>query len=252
MFVHGVHPVEEALAARPDAVERIWVAETARGPAVQRLVERARSLGVRVERCPRERIDRMARGAVHQGVVARVAEFGYASLDELLARSKGDALFVALDHVQDPVHLGVVLRSAHLLGAHGVIVPKDRAAGLTAAAVKASAGAASRVPVARVTNLARALETLREAGLRVVGADVDGTPCDRADLRGAICLVVGSEGEGLRRLTREHCDAVVSIPMLGEGVGSFSVSASASILLYEIARQRRAGSIPLDSPGRSS
>lgn len=252
MFVHGVHPVEEALAARPEAVERLWVAETARGPAVQRLVERARSLGIRVERCSRERIERMAKGTVHQGVVARVAEIGYVDLDDLLARAQEETLFVALDQVQDPVHLGAVLRSAHLLGAHGLIIPKDRAAGLTPVAVKASAGAAARLPVARVTNLARALQSLREAGICVVGADMEGAPCDRVDLRGPICLVVGSEGEGLRRLTRERCDVLVSIPMIGEGVGSFSVSASASILLYEIARQRRTGSIPLDSPGRSS
>jgi 23S rRNA (guanosine2251-2'-O)-methyltransferase len=239
MIVHGVHPVEEALATRPEAVERVWIADTARGAAIQRIFERARARGIRTERCPRARIDRLAKGAVHKGVVAQVAEIGYVEVSELLARSEGDALLVALDHVQDPIHLGAVLRSAHLLGAHGVIVPKDRAVGLTPAAVKASAGAASRLPVARVTNLARTLEMLREAGLRVVGADMEGEPCDRADLSGPLCLVIGSEGEGLRRLSRERCDAIVSVPMVGEGVGSFSVSASAAILLYEIARQRR-------------
>lgn len=239
MIIHGVHPVEEALATRPEAVERVWIADTARGAAIQRIFERARARGIRAERCPRARIDRLAKGAVHQGVAAQVAEIGYVEVSDLLARVEGDALLVALDHVQDPIHLGAVLRSAHLLGTHGVIIPKDRAVGLTPAAVKASAGAASRLPVARVTNLARTLEKLREEGLRVVGADMEGEPCDRVDLRGPLCLVIGSEGEGLRRLSRERCDAMVSVPMEGEGVGSFSVSASAAILLYEIARQRR-------------
>src|SRR5690606_40427608 len=204
-----------------------------------RIFDRARSLGVRAERCPKSQIDRLAKGTVHQGVIARVAEIAYASLPDVLERIEGDALLVALDHVQDPIHLGTVIRSAHLLGAHGVIIPKDRAVGLTPAAVKASAGAASRLPVARVTNLARTLEKLREEGLRVVGADMEGEPCDRVDLRGPLCLVIGSEGEGLRRLSRERCDAMVSVPMEGEGVGSFSVSASAAILLYAIARQPR-------------
>lgn len=241
MLVHGIHPVAEILATRPESIERIWIADGARGPAVLRLAERARAQGVRVERCPRARIDRMAEeGAVHQGVLARVAEIGYVDLFAILDRIEDVPLLVALDHVQDPHHLGAVLRSAHLLGAHGLVIPKDRAAGLTAVAVKASAGAAARLPVARVTNLARTLDRLRMEGLRIVGADMDGTPCDRADLRGPLCLVVGSEGEGLRRLTRENCDEIVSVPMVGRGVGSYSVSASASILLYEIRRQRRA------------
>ncbi len=241
MIIHGVHPVEEALATRPEAVERVWIADSARGPAIQRIFDRARSLGVRAERCPKSQIDRLAKGTVHQGVIARVAEIAYASLPDVLERIEGDALLVALDHVQDPIHLGTVIRSAHLLGAHGVIVPKDRAVGLTPAAIKASAGAAAHLPVARVTNLARALDELRDAGIRVVGADMEGEPCDRAELEGPICLVIGSEGAGLRRLTRERCDAIVSIPMVAEGVASFSVSASASILLYEVFRRRNAG-----------
>lgn len=242
MIVHGVHPVSEILASRPEAVERIWIADSARGGAVQRLFDRARSLGIRVERCPRSRLDRMAEGAVHQGVLAQVAEIAYADLATLLERAEGEPLIVALDHVQDPHHLGAVLRSAHLLGARGVVIPKDRAVGLTAVAIKASAGAAVHLPVARVTNLARALDEMRDAGLRIVGADMDGAPCDRSDLRGPLCLVIGAEGAGLRRLTRERCDAIVSVPMVAEGVGSYSVSASASILLYEIFRQRQEGS----------
>lgn len=249
MIVHGVHPVEEVLAARPESVERIWIAEGARGPAIQRIYEQARAHRVRVERCPRSRLDRLAEGAVHQGVLAQVAEIAYVHLDDILERVRGDALLVALDQVQDPHHLGAVMRSAYLFGAHGLLIPKDRAAGLTPVAIKASAGAAAHLPVARVTNLARALDELREAGLRIVGGEMGGSPCDRSDLQGPICLVIGSEGEGLRRLTRERCDLLVSVPMFAEGVGSFSVSASASILLYETRRQRQ---ISLDSQVRSS
>lgn len=240
MIVYGIHPVAETLQSRPEAVERLWVADTARGPAVERILDRARKLGLRAERCARSQIDRLAKGAVHQGVLARIVEIAYVDLPSILERVEGDALIVALDHVQDPVHLGTVMRSAYLLGAHGALIPKDRAVGLTPAAVKASAGASSHLPLARVTNLARALDELRDAGLWIVGADMGGEPCDKSNLKGPICLVIGSEGKGLRRLIRERCDAIVSVPMMGEGVGSFSVSASASILLYEIRRQRRA------------
>lgn len=262
-MVYGIHPVVELLEARPSSVERVWVADGLRGPAVQRVLDRAHRAKIKTERLPRERIDRLAPGAVHQGVVAKVAEVTYRDLDDLFP-VPGDAppLLLALDQVQDPIHVGAALRSAHLLGGHGLVVPKDRSAGLTPAAMKASAGAAARLPVARVTNLARSLEQLKERGLWVVGADMEGEPCDRVDLTGPICLVIGGEGKGLRQLTKARCDRLVSIPMVGEGVGSFSASAAASVLLYEIARQRRAAAsergdfekanFPLDSLPRSS
>lgn len=240
--VYGVNPVLEVLAARPREVEKVWISESLRGATAERIVEKARAEGVRTERLSRDRIDRLAPGAVHQGVVASVAEAGYRDLEDLLASARESVpLLLALDQIQDPIHLGTAVRSTYLMGGHGVIIPKDRAVGLTPAAMKASAGAAAHLPVARVTNLARTLEELKEAGIWVVGADMDGEPCDRVDLRGPICLVVGGEGKGLRHLTRQRCDRLVSIPMAGEGVGSLSASASASILLYEIARQRREG-----------
>lgn len=239
--VYGIHPVVELLEAQPDTVERVWIAAALRGPAVERVLDRAQRANVRTERLPKERIDRLAPGAVHQGVVAQVAQVGYRDLEDLFP-VPGDAspLLLALDQVQDPIHVGAALRSAHLLGGHGLILPKDRAAGLTPSAMKASAGAAAHLPVARVTNLARSLDQLKERGLWVVGADMEGDPCDAVDLTGPLCLVVGGEGKGLRQLTKARCDRLVSIPMLGAGVGSFSASGAASILLYEIARQRRA------------
>lgn len=240
--VYGVNPVVEVLGARPETVERVYVAEGARVHDLDRIYDLARQAGVRVERIQRERIARLAGGKVHQGILAEVAEATYVEPEDLLDRAKSRSetpLLVALDQIQDPIHLGAAVRSAHALGGHGVIIPKDRAVGLTPAAIKASAGASAHLPVARATNLSRTLDELKESGVWVVGADMDGEPCDRVDLTGPICLVIGSEGKGLRPLTREHCDRLVAIPMLGEGVGSFSASAAAAILLYEVSRQRR-------------
>lgn len=240
--VYGVNPVVEVLSANAESVERVYVAEGARVHDLDRIYDLARRAGVRVERIPRERVARLAGGKVHQGVVAEVAEARYVEPEDLVAIAKGRdeaPLLVALDQIQDPIHLGTALRSAHALGGHGVIVPKDRAVGLTPAAIKASAGASAHVPVARATNLSRTLDDLKEAGVWIIGADMGGEPCDLADLTGPVCLVIGSEGKGLRPLTKQHCDRIVAIPMVGEGVGSLSASAAASILLYEVARQRR-------------
>lgn len=242
-IVYGVHPVVELLQVQPRSVDRVWIAEGARANDLERIVRLAQEAGVRVERANRDRIARMADGGVHQGVVAEAREPTYADPEDLLgvASDRGEQpLLVALDQVQDPVHLGAILRSAHALGGHGLIVPKDRAVGLTPAAMKASAGASSHLQVARATNLARTLDELKEAGVWVVGADMAGEPCDRVDLAMPICLVIGAEGKGLRPLTRERCDRLVSIPMPGRGANSLSASAAGSILLYEAARQRRA------------
>lgn len=240
-IVYGVNPVVEVLSARPDSVEKIFLAQGARVHDLDRIHDLASRAGVRIERVPRDRIARLAGGKVHQGVVAEVAEASYADpLDLLEGGGSEPALVLALDQVQDPIHLGAAIRSTHALGGAGVLVPKDRAAGLTPAAIKASAGAAAHLPVARATNLSRALEDYKERGLWIVGADMEGEPCDRVDLTGPLCVVIGSEGKGLRPLTRRHCDRLVAIPMVAGSVGSLSASAAASILLYEVFRQRRA------------
>lgn len=244
-LVYGVHPVLAYLTTEPERVERLWIANTLRGAKVDKIYEIARGQRIRIDRIDRGEMGRIAPEAVHQGVAAKVAEVAYLDPEDLLERALAAStppFLLALDQVQDPIHLGTALRSAHLLGAQGILITKDRAVGLTPAAIKASAGAAASVPVARAVNLARTLEAWKKAGIWVVGAAMEGEPCDEADLTGPICLVVGGEGKGLRPLTRQRCDRLVSIPMQRDakaGVESFSASVAASILLYEVDRQRR-------------
>jgi 23S rRNA (guanosine2251-2'-O)-methyltransferase len=205
------------------------------------IVSRARHAEVRVEKVPRDRLERMAEGGVHQGVVAFLREMNYASLPELLevARARQQPpLVVVLDGIQDPHNLGAIVRSAHALGAHGVVIAKDRSAQVTGAVVKASAGATEHTRIARVTNLSRALEELKEAGLWVAAADPtsDQVAWD-ARLDGPLALVIGSEGKGVRENVLKHSDLKVRIPMSGQ-LASLNASVSAAVLLYEVARQR--------------
>ncbi len=241
--VYGVNPVREKLRAGAGEVAELWLAEgSTRGAAFAELERLARAAGAKVREAPRQKLERLAGTDRHQGVVAVVADFRYAELDDLLAAAAASgrpALLVLLDGVEDPHNLGAIIRSAHALGAHGVVIPKDRAVGVTPAAAKASAGAVERCPVARVTNVAKTLEALKEAGVWSVALAADGDrPLADVDLRGPTALVLGSEGEGLRPLVRKTCDLSASIPMKGE-VDSLSVSASAAVALYEAARQRR-------------
>ena len=228
--IYGVRPVIEALRGG-----RRKVFEILDATANQEAAMAARAAGVPVSKVPHARIGELARGGVHQGIAARVEPYPYAELDDLLATP--DPLVVVLDGVTDPQNLGAVLRVADGAGAGGGVIPKDRAVGVTAAAVKASAGASEHVPVARVTNLRRAVDRMKEAGLWVYAAEVGGTPHTELDLTGPVGLVLGSEGRGVRRLVREGCDGTVSIPMLG-AVGSLNVSVAAAVLLYEVRRQR--------------
>jgi 23S rRNA (guanosine2251-2'-O)-methyltransferase len=191
---------------------------------------------------PRAGLDELAKGGVHQGVVAVVGEYNYAQLDELLALAKKSGrppLVLVLDSVQDPQNLGALVRTAHVVGAHGVVIPKDRAVGVTPAVVKASAGATEHVRIATVTNVARALEELKEAGLWIAGAVAAGdskAPWE-IDFTVPIALVLGAEGKGIRPLVQRGCDLLVQIPMEGE-VASLNVGAAGAMLLYEIVRQR--------------
>lgn len=240
--IFGVNPVLEALRAGASRVERIYLAEGALSPRVQgELISRAKDAGLRIDRVDRERLSRMAEGGVHQGVVAEVRDLEYLELPQLIEAASaqpGPPLLVLLDGIQDPHNLGAIVRSAHALGAHGVVIPKDRAASVTPAAVKASAGAIAHTPIARVTNLSRALEALKEAGFWSIAADPDG---DRnlfdCRLDGPLAVVVGAEGAGVRKGVLAHCDFRARIPMKGQ-VASLNASVSAGILLYEIARQR--------------
>jgi 23S rRNA (guanosine2251-2'-O)-methyltransferase len=229
--IYGIRPVVEALRSRKREV--FEVLDTAGNAEVAKA---AGAAGIPVKKVPRARIEELARGGAHQGVVARVGPYPYSDLDEILAAP--DLLIVVLDGVTDPRNLGAVLRAVDGAGASGVVIPKDRAVGVTAAAVKASAGASEHVRVVRETNLRRAIDRMKETGVWVYAAEVGGTAYTDLDLSGSVALVLGSEGRGVRRLVREGCDGAVSIPMLG-AVQSLNVSVAAAILLYEARRQRK-------------
>ncbi len=231
-IVYGTRPVIEAL--KSPRREIFEVLQSSENGDVE---EAAGTSGVPVKRVPKARIEELARGgaAVHQGVVARVGPYPYSGLEEILADP--EPLVVVLDGVTDPRNLGAVMRSADGVGASGVVVPKDRAAGVTPAAVKASAGASEHVRVARETNLRRAIDGIKKTGVWAYAAEAGGTPYAEVDLSGPVALVLGSEGRGVRRLVREGCDGTVSIPMLG-AVSSLNVSVAAAVLLYEARRQR--------------
>jgi 23S rRNA (guanosine2251-2'-O)-methyltransferase len=250
-LVYGANPVRELVRARPGEVSVVYLAAGDTGAALKQLRAECLDRRIAVEERDREELDALAGAAArHQGVIAVAGEFAYAELtdvlDDLESRS-APALLVVLDGVQDPRNLGAIVRSAHVLGAHAVVVGKDRAAPVTAAAVKASAGATEHLPIARVVNLARALETLKERGVWTVGAVTvaggrgarDARPPAAVDLTGPIALVLGAEGKGLRPLVARGCDHLVEIPMAGR-VASLNVSVAAGILLYEAARQRAA------------
>jgi 23S rRNA (guanosine2251-2'-O)-methyltransferase len=240
--VYGVNPVRELLRAGGRGVAELWLAEGGgRGPVAE--IERlARGTPAKLRSASRAHLDRLAGTDRHHGVVAVVAEFRYADVDDLLAaaRAAGEpALLVVLDGVEDPQNLGAIVRSAHALGAHGVVVPKDRAAGVTPAVAKASAGAVEHCPVARVTNVAATLESLKEAGVWSVATAADGAAeLAEVDLTAPTALVLGGEGHGVRPLVRRTADHVVRIPMSGK-VGSLNAAAAAAICLYEVVRQRR-------------
>lgn len=242
--VHGVNPVRELLRAGGEAPAELWVAEGTEKARLGDLVRLARERGAKVREAPRQKLDRLAGTDRHQGVVAVVADYRYRDLDELLegAAALGQPpLLVVLDGIEDPQNLGAIIRSAHALGAHGVVVARDRASGVTPAVAKASAGAVEHCPVARVTNIAQTIERLKGFGLWTIALAADGpTELQGLDLTGPLGLVVGGEGAGVRPLVRKNCDHVARIPMTGE-VGSLNASASAAVALYEALRQRRRG-----------
>jgi 23S rRNA (guanosine2251-2'-O)-methyltransferase len=238
--VYGAHPVREAL--RSGRVQALFVAEGESGPALKELYDAARAANVQPIPRLRAELELLARGGVHQGAVAVVGEYNYAQLDEVLAlarKSGAEPLVLVLDSVQDPQNLGALVRTAHVVGAHGVVIPKDRAVGVTPTVVKASAGATEHVKIATVTNVARALEEHTQAGLWTAGAVAGGDSQApwQIDFRVPIALVLGAEGKGIRPLVLRGCDLKVQIPMSGQ-VASLNVGAAGAMLLYEIVRQR--------------
>ncbi len=242
-ILFGVNPVIEALKAGR-AFRRLLIQRGRRGGDIDAIVETARTRGIPIAPEPREALDRLAGTLKHQGVVAQTAGAAYRPFDDLLkeaARQPGGAFLVVLDGVEDPHNLGAIARTAEAVGASGLIVPERRAAGITAAAMKASAGALAHLPVAQVVNLARALKALKDAGCWLVGLHAESpTLYTEIDYRGPLAVILGHEGGGIRDLTLKACDFRVRIPMCGR-IDSLNVSVAAGVVLYEALRQRRAG-----------
>lgn len=237
--VEGRNAVLEAFRSGK-AVDKLFILKGCKDGPVQTILREAKKHDVIVNFVDKERLDRMSETKKHQGVIAVTAAYGYSTVEDILAkaREKGEPPFLfLLDGIEDPHNLGAIIRTANLAGAHGVIVPKHRAAGLTAVVAKTSAGALNYTPVAKVTNLAQTIEDLKKEGLWFACADMAGTVMYRQDLKGPIGLVIGSEGDGVSRLVREKCDFAVSIPMKGD-IDSLNASVAAGVLAFEIVRQR--------------
>ncbi|MBS3887520.1 MAG: 23S rRNA (guanosine(2251)-2'-O)-methyltransferase RlmB [Dethiobacter sp.] len=236
--IEGRRPVLEALQAGSQ-ITRILLQKGSSGKPVTEILELAERMAIPVEYRDKGVLERLAATRNHQGVLAETPPFRYTPFEELLAAQKGEPPFlVLLDHVQDPHNLGALIRTAYAAGCHGVVIPERRAAQMTPAAVRTAAGAAEYLPVAQVVNIARCLEQCKEAGLWVYGADMGGeTLYSGGDYKGAVALVIGSEGEGLTRLVKEKCDYLVRLPMRGK-VASLNASVAGALLFYEVYRQR--------------
>lgn len=237
--IEGRNAVIEAYrAGRP--IDKLFILDGCQDGPILTIKREAKAKQTPVKFVTKERLDQLSETGKHQGVIAYAAAYEYATVEEILdnARQKGEAPFLFLmDNIEDPHNLGAIIRTANLAGAHGVIVPKNRAAGLTAVVAKTSAGALNFTPVARVTNLAKTIEELKKEGIWFVCADMGGTTMYDLNLKGPIGLVIGNEGEGVGRLVKEKCDMVASIPMKGD-IDSLNASVAAGVLAYEIVRQR--------------
>ena len=237
--IEGRNAVIEAYrAGRP--IDQLFILDGCQDGPILTIKREAKAKQTPVKFVTKERLDQLSETGKHQGVIAYAAAYEYATVEEILdnARQKGEAPFLfLLDNIEDPHNLGAIIRTANLAGAHGVIVPKNRAAGLTAVVAKTSAGALNFTPVARVTNLAKTIEELKKEGIWFVCADMGGTTMYDLNLKGPIGLVIGNEGEGVGRLVKEKCDMIAPIPMKGD-IDSLNASVAAGVLAYEIVRQR--------------
>lgn len=237
--IEGRNAVIEAFRAGK-TIDKLFVLEHCKEGSMNTVLREAKKQGTVINYVKRERLDQMSGTGKHQGVIAYIAAYEYGSVEDILkkAEDKGEQPFVIiLDDIEDPHNLGAIVRTANLAGAHGVIIPKHRASGLTATVVKASAGAINYTPVAKVTNISKTIEELKEKGLWFVCADMDGTTMYDLDLKGPIGLVIGNEGKGVSRLVKEKCDFIAKVPMFGD-IDSLNASVAAGVLAYEIVRQR--------------
>ena len=241
MIIYGKNPIKEAL-YRSSKIEEVLISEGGEKERVSEILKLAREKKIKISFLPREALSRISGTSHHQGIVAKISEFEYKEVDQILsyANEKGERLFIViLDHIEDPQNLGGIIRTVNVLGAHGIIIPKDRAASVTSSVIKASAGAAGFVRIARVVNLVTTIRDLKKRNVWIVGAHplasklVFEEDFSRLDL----ALIIGGEENGLKRLVREECDFLVSIPGMGE-VSSLNASVAAGIIIYEIMRQR--------------
>lgn len=238
-IIAGRNPVSEALKSGR-AIERLLITHGEMSGSVKVIVAKAKEKGIPIKEVDSKKLDFMCGNANHQGIIAVAAIKEYVSVDDILkiAEDKGENPFIIiLDNIEDPHNLGAIIRTAECAGAHGVIIPKRRAAGLTYSVGKASAGAYEYMPIARVTNISTVIDELKEKGLWIYGADMDGETYCTNNLKGSCALVIGSEGKGLQRLVREKCDVILSLPMLGK-INSLNASVAAGVLMYEFTRQR--------------
>ena len=239
LVIEGRNAVLEALrSGKP--MDKLYVLDGCQDGPIRTIVREAKKHDVILQFVTKERLNQLSETGKHQGVIAHAAAYEYAQVEDMLelAKSRGEDPFIfLLDNIEDPHNLGAIIRTANLAGAHGVILPKRRAVGLTATVARTSAGALNYTPVARVTNLKKTVEDLKKHGLWFVCADMDGTVMYDLDLKGPIGLVIGNEGEGVSRLMKENCDFVAGIPMKGD-IDSLNASVAAGVLAYEIVRQR--------------
>lgn len=239
LVIEGRNAVLEALrSGKP--MDKLYVLDGCQDGPIRTIVREAKKHDVILQFVTKERLNQLSETGKHQGVIAHAAAYEYAQVEDMLelAKSRGEDPFIfLLDNIEDPHNLGAIIRTANLAGAHGVIIPKRRAVGLTATVARTSAGALNYTPVARVTNLKKTVEDLKKQGLWFVCADMDGTVMYDLDLKGPIGLVIGNEGEGVSRLMKENCDFVAGIPMKGD-IDSLNASVAAGVLAFEIARQR--------------
>ena len=237
--IEGRNAVIEALrSGKP--IDKLYILDGCQDGPVSTIKREAKKTDVIIKFVDKERLDQMSQTGHHQGVIAQCAAYEYAEVEGILqnARNKGeDPFIILLDNIEDPHNLGAIIRSANLAGAHGVIIPKNRAVGLTATVARCSAGALNYTPVAKVTNIGRCIEDLKKQGVWFACADMDGQVMYKQNLTGPIGLVIGNEGDGVSRLVKEKCDFVCSIPMKGD-IDSLNASVAAGVLMYEVVRQR--------------
>lgn len=239
LTIEGRNAVLEAFRSGK-TIDKLFLLKGCQDGPIQTIIREAKKTDTILNFVTKERLDQISKTGKHQGVIAYSAAYEYANIEDLfhVAEKRGEApFFILLDSIEDPHNLGAIIRTANLAGAHGVIIPKRRAVGLTATVAKASAGALNYTPVVKVTNLSRTIEELKEKGLWFVCADMNGDSMYQLNLTGPIGLVIGNEGEGVGRLVKEKCDMIASIPMKGE-IDSLNVSVATGILAYEIVRQR--------------